>query len=343
MTFLAQRSPFVRELTFQQILNQKISEMDLRPSDTLRACLIQLRRELVNRHIGYFPAIYFGEDPWGCIDGTSSIEIPFYLANDQLRAIAEKHYITYSNDEIMTILRHEVGHAINYAYKLWRRDDWKQLFGNFKRKYREFYDYDSRSRDFVRCLHHIGNPHYAQKHPDEDFAETFAVWLDPNSKWKRKYRGWNGALAKLEYVDRIFRKERVAAMRPIRTRYDESESYRTFDMTIAEYFQIEKKVNPRIKEYTEDLKEIFSGVSPDSRKYIRADIFIQNYGSYLEEELSVWLAGTDRRDVRKYIKSLQTIAGLNNLRLHPDQATEKLVELVIVATYHVLHRLKRLK
>ena len=45
--------------------------------------------------------------------------------------------------------------------------------------------------------------HYAQKHPDEDFAETFAVWLDPASRWRRRYKDWQVALAKLEYVDRI--------------------------------------------------------------------------------------------------------------------------------------------
>jgi hypothetical protein len=45
---------------------------------------------------------------------------------------------------------------------------------------------------------------YAQSHPDEDFAETFAVWLTPNSEWPQRYKGWK-ALKKLEYMDALMR------------------------------------------------------------------------------------------------------------------------------------------
>ena len=45
---------------------------------------------------------------------------------------------------------------------------------------------------------------YAQSHPDEDFAETFAVWLTPNSEWRQRYDGWP-ALKKLEYMDALMR------------------------------------------------------------------------------------------------------------------------------------------
>lgn len=340
---LSRKQPRVRELSFQKLLTQRVGELDLRPADTVRECLIQLRRELKSKRIAYFPHFYFGEEPWGCVDRTGSVEVPFYLANKTLRRVAERYHISYSKKEIMMMLRHETGHAVNYVYKLWKRDDWKELFGKFHKRYQNFYNYDPYSKDFVRYLHYIGNPHYAQKHPDEDFAETFAVWLEPSSKWKWNYRAWDGALTKLQLLDRLFRKERIAERRPLRVRYDESESYRRIDTTIAEYFEIEKKVDPRVKEYTQDLREIFSGVSPRTRRFIRADLFIQNYTEYLEEELVTWIAGADRRDVRKYLRELQTICALNNLRVHPDQATEKLVELVIVSTYHMLHRLRRIR
>ncbi len=337
---LSAKHPRVRELSFQKLLNQKVRDLELRPADALRACLIRLRRELKKRNIAFFPHFYFGEEPWGCIDRTGSVGIPFFLANNTLRRIAERYYLTYSKEEIMMLLRHETGHAINYAYKLWTRDDWKELFGKFHKTYRNFYNYDPYSKNFVRYLHYIGNPHYAQKHPDEDFAETFAVWLDPASKWKWNYRHWEGALEKLHAVDRLFRKERKAERRPQKVRYDEQDSYRNINLTVAEYFEIEKKVDPRVKEYSQDLKEIFSGVSLRTRRFTRADMFIQNYSKYLEEELVTWIAGADRRDVRTYLRELQTICALNNLRVHPDQATEKLVELVIVSTYHVLKRLR---
>ncbi len=38
-----------------------------------------------------------------------------------------------------------------------------------------------------RYVHHLGE-WYAQAHPTEDFAETFAVWLKPNSDWRRTLR-----------------------------------------------------------------------------------------------------------------------------------------------------------
>lgn len=335
--------PRVRELSFQRLLNQRINELQLEPEDTLRECLIQLRRELKKNHIAFFPHFYFGEEPWGCIDRTGSVEVPFYIANNTLRRITEKYYVSYSKEEIMMLLRHETGHAINYVYKLWKRDEWKTLFGNFHKHYRDFYNHDPYSKHFVRYLHYIGNPHYAQKHPDEDFAETFAVWLDPASKWRWNYRKWSGALEKLRLVDRLFRKERVAERRSLRVRYDEKDSYSSIDETVAEYFEIEKKIDPRVKEYTQDMKEIFSGVGPLTRKFIRADLFIQNYRGYLEEELAEWISGADRRTVKKYLREIQTICALNNLRLHPDNSTEKLVELVIVSTYHVLQRLRKVR
>lgn len=200
MTF-SSRHPRVRELTFQKLITQKVSDMNLEPRDTLRDCLIQLRHELQRRHISFFPHFYFGEEPWGCVDRTGSVEIPFFLANAALTRIASRYYISYSKEEIMMLLRHETGHAITYVYKLWKDPEWRALFGNFHKRYRNFYNYHPNSRDFVRHLHYIGNPHYAQKHPDEDFAETFAVWLTPGSDWQKQYAG-TPALAKLEYVDR---------------------------------------------------------------------------------------------------------------------------------------------
>ena len=334
------KNPSIRELSFQAILNTNVKELDLRPEGTLRECLIQLRHELKNRHISFFPHFYLGEEPWGCIDRTGSIEIPFYLANSRLRRIAEKYYLSYSKDEMMMILRHETGHAINYAYKLWIRDDWKNVFGKIRKKYHEFYHYDHFSKNYVKYLHYVGHPHYAQKHPDEDFSETFAVWLDPGSKWKWNYRNWKGALNKLQYVDRLFRREKIAARRPLRVRYDEIDNYKNINMTVAEYFDIERKVDPRVKEYTEDLRSIFTEARKTRKKTIRADLFLQHYSKYLEEELFTWIARADRRDVKRYLRTLQTLCALHNLQLRPDEAPEKLVELVIVATYHVLKRLR---
>ena len=48
------------------------------------------------------------------------------------------------------------------------------------------YTPDPNSRAYVQHLDYW----YAQSHPFEDYAETFAVWLRPSSRWKRRYEGW---------------------------------------------------------------------------------------------------------------------------------------------------------
>src|SRR4030067_225375 len=76
--------------------------------------------------------------------------------------------------------RAEAGPPFNYAYKLYETAEWRELFGPFNRPYRERYRPVPFDRNFVRHL----EGWYAQKHPDEDFAETFAVWLTPRSRWR---------------------------------------------------------------------------------------------------------------------------------------------------------------
>jgi hypothetical protein len=98
----------------------------------------------------------------------------------------------------MQLLRHEAGHAFNYAYRLYKRTRWRELFGSFSAPYLKSYAFQPYSRRYVVHL----PDSYAQAHPDEDFAETFAVWLDPGSGWRERYVDWP-ALRKLEYVDHV--------------------------------------------------------------------------------------------------------------------------------------------
>jgi len=332
-----------KELSFQQLLNQPVGDLHLRPEDALRECLIRLRRELIANRIAFYPHFYFGEEPWGCLDGTGSVEIPWYLANTQLWKLSDKHYLSYSKKEVMMILRHETGHAVNYIYKLWKRDDWKELFGNFRKRYPNIYHFNPNSKDYVRYLHSIGNPHYAQKHPDEDFAETFAVWIDPNSKWRWNYRDWPRALEKLRFLDRIFRREKIAARRPSNVPLVEEDPYTTIVSTVAEYFALEKKVDPWLKEYTAHMKEIFPRDWKFKGSRIRADRFIQNYSEYIQSELATWIPKAKKREVAQYVRDIQTICSINNLTLRPNEATEKLIEVVIVSTLSLIKKLKLIR
>ena len=76
--------------------------------------------------------------------------------------------------------------------------EWREVFGPASLPYPDTYRPRPGSRRFVQ---HLG-AWYAQAHPTEDFAETFAVWLKPRSAWRRQYEGWP-AFAKLEFIDAL--------------------------------------------------------------------------------------------------------------------------------------------
>ena len=158
----------------------------------------RVQRDLSRRGLDWFPHVYLSTG-WHCPDRVPVVGVPFVLASRELRRL-EREVTNHleSPEDMVRYLRHEVGHAINYALHLFETPEWRKVFGAFSRPYRHQYVVRPSSRQHVRHLDH----YYAQKHPDEDFAETFAVWLTPRTQWRVRYEGW-GALRKLEYVDRI--------------------------------------------------------------------------------------------------------------------------------------------
>src|SRR4029077_7838264 len=146
---------------------------------------------------------YYLSDEWFTPDGVPGIAVPFYLAHHRLANLELAHVLEVEGGDEKTclkILRHEAGHAIDNAYQLRRKPTRRRLFGTPATPYPECYTPKPYSKSFVQHLDHW----YAQSHPDEDFAETFAVWLDPHSKWAVRYAGWP-AQPKIEYMDRLMR------------------------------------------------------------------------------------------------------------------------------------------
>lgn len=187
----------------RELLSSRISELPLTIEDTcLEVFVNHLYQELERTGISFKPKTYL-TDEWGCPDRVPVIGIPFYLADQELAGlVCQLTHVEIKNDvEVMMILRHEAGHAFNYAYHLYRKLEWRVLFGRFSQSYKADYKPIPFSAEFV---HHLSG-WYAQKHPDDDFAETFAVWLTPNSEWRKEYSN-TPALAKLMYVDRMARK-----------------------------------------------------------------------------------------------------------------------------------------
>ena len=158
-----------------EILDKPIRDLGLKiEGSPLEHFVQRLYRELESKKLMKFhPACYL-TDEWGCPSGEPVIGIPFYLANPQLAQLEKETNDLEDAREIMMYLRHEAGHAFNYAYKLHRTPEWKQLFGPFRRPYHDNYRPVPFSRNHVRYL----AGWYAQKHPDEDFAETFRGMVD---------------------------------------------------------------------------------------------------------------------------------------------------------------------
>jgi len=170
---------------------------------------------------------------WGVPFGTVAIAIPFYLASPALTALHEERTAFVEGADradVLRYLRHEMGHVVNYAYRLYERPEWVELFGPIGRPYREKYRPKPFSRKHVRHL----PGWYAQKHPDEDWAETFAVWMTPRLDWRSEYAAWSGALAKLEYCDRTMKELRSEV--PAVTDEDLDEDVATVGYSVRDFY-----------------------------------------------------------------------------------------------------------
>src|SRR6476646_11467680 len=184
------------------LLITPISNLGLTIAGTpLEPWLEEFRHELERVGIHRLKPHFYLSNEWGVPFQTISIGIPFYLARDDLTAVqAERtgHLEGASRSDLLRYLRHEMGHVVNYGYKLYEHEEWIKLFGSITQPYLEEYSPEPFSRRYVRHL----PGWYAQKHPDEDWAETFAVWMTPGHDWRSEYAGCPVAYAKLSYCSR---------------------------------------------------------------------------------------------------------------------------------------------
>ncbi len=188
-------------LSDEQLLGVRLRDLNLRIDGTpLARCVRRLYAELEGAGLNFRPHCWLAEE-WFSPDGVPGIAIPFYLAHPRLMRLERKQMLEVeggAEDWCLKILRHEAGHAFDTAYRLHRRGEYRQHFGRYAAPYPDTYKAKPYSKSFVLHL----EPWYAQAHPAEDFAETFAVWLKPRSRWRSHYENWP-AIKKLEYVDRL--------------------------------------------------------------------------------------------------------------------------------------------
>jgi hypothetical protein len=213
------------------------------------------------------PRFYLSTE-WGVPFETVAIAIPFYLAHPRLTALhAERggHVEGSGRADILRYLRHEMGHVLNYAYCLYDDPRWVELFGAITQPYEEVYHPEPFSRAHV---HHLPG-WYAQKHPDEDWAETFAVWMTPGHDWRAEYAGWPQALAKLEYCERTMAELRDRD--PVVTEDELDEDVGEIEYSLDEFYresaapfeEVPPGLDGALRSIFEDLAP-GQGISPDA-------------------------------------------------------------------------------
>ena len=318
------------------LLGRRISELGLSIRGTRVERLVsQLSSELAEKGLAFRPPVYLS-DQWGCPDGTPLIGVPFYLVDERLERIeAEMSGGVEDDAEAMRYMRHEAGHAVNYAFRLYERPDWLTTFGAFSKPYRERYRADPFSREYVR--HILG--WYAQKHPDEDFAETFAVWLTPQCDWRSEYRGW-AALPKLEYVERVVRE--IAGRAPESAQpTDEDLPVEAMHYTVAEHYA---ESDDRVpiedeRQFDRDLRRIFVTIA-DAPTGESADAFIRRHYREIVARTSYWTSEPPSI-VRSFVDHLALRATVLELRVGGLEAST-LIELTAFGTAVVMnHRYTR--
>src|SRR5204863_4369246 len=241
------------------------------PGTWLERCLDELYAELAERGLRIRPHAWVSNE-WFSPDDTPGIAIPFYLAHPRLMRLERKMIIDVEGGtvpECMRILRHEAGHVVQVSYQLHRRRRWQELFGPSSVRYPKYYRPNPASRRYVYHL----PLWYAQSHPDEDFAETFAVWLTPRSNWRKRYARWP-ALKKLRYIDKLMAE--LAGKKPLLAGRLQVDPLGRLTQTLGDHY--EKKQaryvldHPRI--YDRELRRIFSD-DPKHRRSMAASTFLR--------------------------------------------------------------------
>jgi len=264
------------------------------------------------------------------------VAIPFYLAHPRLVRLESNQMLEAEGSSpvrCMRILRHETGHALEHAYRLRRRRRWQQLFGSSSQPYPLIY----RPRPFSkRYVHHL-DAWYAQSHPDEDFAETFAVWLTPRGAWRQRYQGWP-ALRKLEYVDELM-SEIAQSPAPIRTRR-QIDPVSRLRKTLGEHYQ-QRRLHYGIdapNPYDPHLQRLFSA-EPRHAHREAASVFLRSVRPDIVETVSQW-TGQSPYTVEQIVKEMMARCRKLRLRLRPgrSRAREGLITLLTVETVYELQR-----
>jgi hypothetical protein len=320
----------------ERLLDLRIRDLGLSLDGTwVEACIDDLYRELERRGIALRPHCWLS-DEWFSPRTVPGIAIPFYLVHPRLIRLERSMVLEAegsSRAECMRILRHEAGHAIQHGYRLHRRPSYQKIFGKSSTEYPASYRPKPASRQFVQHL----RAYYAQAHPDEDFAETFAVWMQPRARWRKRYHGW-GALKKLEYVDALM--EELRGQRaPVRTRARVA-PISQLAMTLRAYYE-EKRAFYAVdypNTYDRELCRVFSN-SPKHANRELASRFIKRHAKMIRALVARW-TGESEFTIDQLLHDMIGRSRLLKLRVAgpDDRVLLDFAGMLAVRSVHFLYR-----
>ena len=327
--------PTWTELTDDELLNLRLADLPLTfEGSVMQGRIAELRAELERAQLR-FPIHFYISDEWFTPDGTATMAVPFYLVHPRLERLERTQMLEVEggdHDWCMRILRHEAGHVIDNVYKLRLRRQRRELFGSSSVPYPEFYAPRPYSKSFVQ---HI-DPWYAQSHPDEDFAETFAVWLTPDANWKARYRGW-AALSKLEYMDALMRS--LGGRKPLVENFEEVDPLRRLRHTLRRHYRRKRRHHgvEHPKFYDRDLRRLFSD-APEFAANMTAAQFLAKIRRPVRQLVASW-TGIYQYTIDKVFEDMITRCRELKLRLAvpEEQARYEFTVLLTVQTMNYLH------
>jgi hypothetical protein len=311
----------------------------------LEPILQEFKEELRDTGLTRLEPRFYLSTEWGVPFQTVAIAIPFYLARPELTAIHQEHrgHIEgFDRADILRYLRHEMGHVVNYAYRLYDDEEWILRFGSITQPYEEDYRPQPFSRRYVRHL----PGWYAQKHPDEDWAETFAVWMTPALDWHREYEGWPEALAKLSYCERTV--ARILDHDPLVTDAEPDEDVGEIHYSVGEYYEHEAAEPAEAATFPPGLdgalRAIFERLgdpaAPGDAPLRRAGSLIRSLERELMENVFRWTGHFPER-TRVLVRHLAERAGQLELGYPSSQEPAAMVALTTLVTALAMNHVHR--
>jgi len=220
-----------------------------------------------------------------------------------------------------------MGHVVNYAYRLYDRKEWTDLFGSMQKPYDEEYRPRPFSREYV---HHLPG-WYAQKHPDEDWAETFAVWLTPGRDWRTEYAKWPGALRKLEFCERLM--QEIQKLEPLMTTAEYDGDVTNLSMSLEQFYKTPALGAPseRPQELEQMLATVFMDLEPHTGVRLAASDLVRRLEHDLPASVFQWTGHLPER-TRWLLSYLSERADALELTYRVDQEQQLTVGLTSLVT-----------